>query len=127
MIDNIGSTILPPSLGTSDAGAMPAPGIAFEQVLEKATAMNQQSQVKTVREESRKLVAEAFIAPLLAKIREDNKAAAPFGPTSAEKRFGPMFDRAIADAMTRPDRFPMVEAVERSILQRMNGAAGGQR
>ena len=124
MIDNIGSTVLPPSMGSSNAGSVPAPQFSFEEVLEKTTDANRQ---KTLREESRKLVAEAFIAPLLAKIREDNKAAPPFGPTSAEKRFGPMFDRAIADSMTRPDRFPMVEAVERSLLARMNKTAGGEK
>ena len=57
--------------------------------------------------------------PLLAQIRENNKAAAPFGPTDGEKRFGPIFDQAVADSMSRPDRFPMVKAVERSILQRI--------
>lgn len=122
MIDNIGSTMLPPSISTPDSRSIPAPISSFEEVLEQATGADQR---KTLREESRKLVAEAFIAPLLAKIREDNKAAAPFGPTSTEKRFGPMFDRVIADAMTRPDRFPMIEAVERSMLARMNKGAGG--
>ena len=75
--------------------------------------------LKTVREQSRKLVAEAFIAPILAKVRETNQAAEPFGTTDVEKRFGPIFDRAVADAMVRPDRFPMVEAVERSMLRKM--------
>ena len=75
--------------------------------------------LETVREQSRKLVAEAFIAPILAKVRETNQAAEPFGTTDVEKRFGPIFDRAVADAMVRPDRFPMVEAVERSMLRKM--------
>lgn len=75
--------------------------------------------LKTVREQSRKLVAEAFIAPILAKVRETNQAAEPFGTTDVEKRFGPIFDRAVADAMVRPDRFPMVQAVERSMLRKI--------
>lgn len=78
-----------------------------------------QKQIATIREESRKLVAEAFIAPILAKIRENNQAAAPFGTTDAEKRFGPIYDRAVADSMSRPDRFPMVESVERYMLRRI--------
>ena len=78
-----------------------------------------EKQVETIREESRKLVAEAFITPILAKIRENNQAAAPFGTTDAEKRFGPIYDRAVADAMSRPDRFPMVESVERYMLRRI--------
>lgn len=78
-----------------------------------------EKQVETIREESRKLVAEAFITPILAKIRENNQAAAPFGTTDAEKRFGPIYDRAVADSMSRPDRFPMVESVERYMLRRI--------
>lgn len=78
-----------------------------------------------VRIEARKLVAEAFIAPMLAKIRSDNKAAAPFGPTQAEKRFGPMIDSAIADSMTRPDRFPLVKAIERSVMGKLSAQGGG--
>jgi hypothetical protein len=75
--------------------------------------------LETVREQAQKLVAEAFVAPILAKVRETNQAAAPFGTTDVEKRFGPIFDRAVADAMVRPDRFPMVKAVERSMLQKL--------
>ena len=124
MIDALGTTMMPPSAGAPNVGAPTAPELSFEQALEKATVSNRE---ETLREESRKLVAEAFIAPLLAKIRDDNKAAAPFGPTTAEKRFGPMLDRAIADSMTRPDRFPMIEAVERSLRNRMNEKPGGAR
>ena len=80
---------------------------------------NGEKQIATIREESRKLVAEAFIAPILAKIRENNQAAAPFGTTDTEKRFGPIYDRAVADSMSRPDRFPMVESVERYMLRRI--------
>jgi hypothetical protein len=75
--------------------------------------------LETVREQAQKLVAEAFVAPILAKVRDTNQAAAPFGTTDVEKRFGPIFDRAVADAMVRPDRFPMVKAVERSMLQKL--------
>ncbi len=96
---------------------------SFEEVL--SGTVEGASKLKTVREESRKLVAEAFITPLLAQIRENNKAAAPFGPSDGEKRFGPIFDQAVADSMSRPDRFPMVKAVERSILQRIEQAEQG--
>ena len=78
-----------------------------------------EQKLETVREQAQKLVAEAFVAPILAKVRDTNQAAAPFGTTDVEKRFGPIFDRAVADAMVRPDRFPMVKAVERSMLRKM--------
>lgn len=81
--------------------------------------------IATLKTESRKLVAESFIRPILARIRATNNAAPPFGPTTTEERFGPMIDQLVADAMTRPDRFPMVEAVERSMLLRMGIRQGG--
>ena len=93
---------------------------SFADLVERFSATETgEKQIATIREESRKLVAEAFITPILAKIRENNQAAAPFGTTDAEKRFGPIYDRAVADSMSRPDRFPMVESVERYMLQRI--------
>jgi hypothetical protein len=92
----------------------------FADLVERFSATEAgEKQVATIREESRKLVAEAFITPILAKIRENNQAAAPFGTTDAEKRFGPIYDRAVADSMSRPDSFPMVESVERYMLRRI--------
>ncbi len=93
---------------------------AFARRLEALLEQEQgEQQLAVVREQARKLVAEAFIAPILAKVRETNQAAEPFGTTDVENRFGPIFDRAVADAMVRPDRFPMVESVERSMLRKM--------
>ena len=118
-------TSIPVPTSLSLPGAMKPSGNerSFEDVMADTT--EGAAKLKTVREESRKLVAEAFITPLLAQIRENNKAAAPFGPTDGEKRFGPIFDQAVADSMSRPDRFPMVKAVERSILQRIELAEQG--
>ena len=100
-------------------GASRAPESFADMVARFSSTEKGQQQVETIREESRKLVAEAFITPILAKIRENNQAAAPFGTTDAEKRFGPIYDRAVADSMSRPDRFPMVESVERYMLRRI--------
>ena len=102
--------------GISAAGSSDAFAQRMQALLEQDGG---ERKLETVREQSRKLVAEAFIAPILAKVRETNQAAEPFGTTDVEKRFGPIFDRAVADAMVRPDRFPMVEAVERSMLRKM--------
>ena len=116
MIDQLPSISMPPALDVPKVG-IPLPGSpSFEEVLEEKRDGDVR---QTIREESRKLVAEAFIAPLLEQIREQNNAAAPFGPTDGEKRFGPLIDQAVADRMTHPDRFPMVKAVERSMLARM--------
>ena len=66
MIDSIGSTMLPPSAMKPAIDSVPSPTGSFEDALEKARA---DSDDKILHEEARKLVAEAFIAPLLAKIR----------------------------------------------------------
>ncbi|MCH2145680.1 MAG: hypothetical protein MK082_11140 [Phycisphaerales bacterium] len=122
MIDQLSSIAMPPALDVPKSG-LPLPGTAsFEEVLAEKQGHDQRA---TIREESRKLVAEAFIAPLLAKIREQNQAAAPFGTTDGEKRLGPIFDRAVADSMTDPERFPMVKAVERSMLDRLDALGQG--
>ena len=97
---------------------------SFSDVLASKTGIDE---AKIAKEESKKLVAEAFITPILAKIRATNKAAPPFGTTTAEERFGPMFDRIIADGMTRPESFPLVDAVEQAILKRAGVQQGGGR
>ena len=123
MINDIDSSKLMPAIM---AVPQPASGSPIEGSFENLLANRSgRDDVATVKEESRKLVAEAFITPVLAKIRATNHAAPPFGPTVAEERFGPMFDQIVADAMTRPDRFPMVEAVQRSMLARMGIRQGG--
>ena len=121
MIDSISSLGMPPAVPVTDI--VSAEGVpSFEEVLARGAGTDQK---ELIRNESRKLVAEAFIRPLLAQVRDQNNAAAPFGPTDAEKRFGPMIDQVVADSMTRPDRFPMVKAVERSMLARLEMTANG--
>jgi len=105
----------PPAIQGLDI--IPRDNTSFESLMGSEERIDQE---QVIRNESRKLVAEAFIRPLLAQIREQNNAAAPFGATDAEKRFGPMIDEAVADSMTRPDRFPMVKAVEREMLARLD-------
>ena len=116
------TSMLPPVSGISagaGASGAPEPSVFAKRVQALLEQDGGEQTLKTVREQAKKLVAEAFLAPILAKVRDTNQAAAPFGTTDVEKRFGPIFDRAVADAMVRPDRFPMVKAVERSMLRKM--------
>lgn len=69
------------------------------------------------------LVAQTFIAPLLAQLRETNKAAGPFGVSEAEKRLGPVFDERIATQVVRQARLPIVDQVEASLLRSQKAAA----
>jgi hypothetical protein len=76
---------------------------------------------KDAREKARSsaetLVAQTLITPILAQLRESNKAAGPFGTTDAEKRLGPVFDERIATQIVQQARLPIVDNVERSILK----------
>ena len=113
---------LPQSAITGQPGGSPD---LFARRLEKLLEQDGgERKLEAIREQSRKLVAEAFIAPILAKVRDTNQAAEPFGTSDVEKRFGPIFDRAVADAMVTPERFPMVESVERSMLRKMIPSEG---
>ena len=53
---------------------------------------------------ARQLVGQAFLVPLLKEVRESTSAQGMFAPGAAEKRFGPILDHQMADAlMTRLD------------------------
>lgn len=53
---------------------------------------------------ARQLVGQAFLVPLLKEVRESTSAHGIFAPGVAEKRFGPIIDHQMADAlMTRLD------------------------
>ena len=53
---------------------------------------------------ARQFVAQAFLVPLLKEVRESTSAHGMFAPGAAEKRFGPIVDHQMADAlMTRLD------------------------
>lgn len=81
------------------AGAASPPGDGEETRLEQARAS------------ARQLVSTAFIQPILEQARSNSMAAGPFAAGSAERRFGPMLDRILAEAATEASSFPLVDAV----------------
>ena len=48
---------------------------------------------------ARQLVGQAFLVPLLKEVRESTSAHGMFAPGAAEKRFGPIVDHQMADAL----------------------------
>lgn len=70
---------------------------------------------------ARRLVSDAFVEPLLREARESSQPGGMFAPGAGEKRFGHLVDRAMADRVVDAHRFDVVEAVERSLLQRVTG------
>ena len=62
-------------------------------------------------EAARTLVSEAFIKPVFAQLREGSLASEAFKPGVAEKRFRPLLDAALADAVVAKSGFGIVEVV----------------
>lgn len=68
-------------------------------------------------EAAQKLVASTLVEPILKQLRETNNAAAPFGPTEAEKQFGPILDGQIADRIVGAADFPLVERIKQDLMK----------
>ena len=67
---------------------------------------------------ARQLVGQAFLVPLLKEVRESTSAHGIFAPGAAEKRFGPIIDHQIADAlMTRLD-LDLIAKVRQDIVNK---------
>ncbi|MDZ4755304.1 MAG: hypothetical protein SGJ11_12530 [Phycisphaerae bacterium] len=75
---------------------------------------------RDARRSAEDLVATAFVMPVLAELRETNHAAAPFGPTDAEKRLGPVIDAHVAHSIVKRSRLDMVDRIESRILTEMS-------
>lgn len=81
-------------------------------------------------EAARTLVAEGFVKPIFAQLREGNMAADVFKPGVAEKRFRPLLDGMLAERVVSSTGFPAVEVAadrfERAILRRQSGGSTAQ-
>lgn len=79
-------------------------------------------------EAARTLVAEAFVKPVFAQLRDGGFAADGFKPGAGEKRFRPMLDAALSDKVVESSNFALVERVadrfERSIELKSHHSAG---
>ncbi|MEM7628292.1 MAG: hypothetical protein AAF356_02600 [Planctomycetota bacterium] len=76
------------------------------------------SSSQEAREAAESFVAEIFIKPLLASVRDQSNAPAPFAPTQAERQFGGMLDGVIAKDVVRASRLPIVDRLARDLLER---------
>lgn len=80
----------------------------FAAVLSRAS---QAPSASPSRDAAEKLVAVAFVQPVLAKMRESGSAAAPFQPNAAEKSFRGMMDSALAQKMVKSSRWSLVDRI----------------
>ena len=73
---------------------------------------------------AKRMMADAFLMPLLKELRESTAPEGIFAPGTGEKRFGTMYDQKIADRMLDSNNFPVAEALVdklRASFQRVAG------
>lgn len=79
------------------------------------------------REAATQFVASAFLMPVMKTLHDSPFAAGPFAPSSAEQRFAPMLDWQFADRIASAEKFPLVDAIVRRIMQHAADAEGVSR
>lgn len=83
-----------------------------------------------VREAAEQFVSTAFLMPLLEQARQDPFKSDLFHGGQGEEMFGQQLDQHYADTMVRGIDFPLVDAIERFVMnnatKRSMAAAGGQ-
>jgi len=87
--------------------------------LNPSVAQGKSVEAKELRagEAAQKLVASTLVEPILKQLRETNNAAAPFGPSEAEKQFGPILDGQIADRIVGAADFPLVDRIKQDLMK----------
>lgn len=79
------------------------------------------------RKAAEEFVSIAFVEPVLRSLRESNHAPEPFAPTEAEKTFGPLLDAEISKQIVAHERYGLVDAVARQLLNAGVESAGAFR
>lgn len=69
------------------------------------------------RDAARRLVSTTLVEPILKQARENNRAAAPFAPTQAEKQFGSLLDHRLANDIVSASNFPIVDRLAQDLLR----------
>ena len=67
---------------------------------------------------ARQLVAQAFLVPLLKEVRESTSAHGMFAPGAAEKRFGPIVDHQMADALMTKLDLDVVAKIRQDLINK---------
>lgn len=93
--------------------AIPDPRAAFFEALRGQTGDPEQE----ARTAAERFVANVFIEPVLKQMRESNNAAPPFGPTQADKQFGALLDRRVAEQVVRAGRFGIVDRITNDLMR----------
>ena len=118
---NLSSTSSVPSLAIGQSvsadSAVRGDPAAFATAL--ASEKSKYSEARTAAEQ---LVATTFVVPMLKRFRENNNAAAPFAPTSAEKSLRSLTDTTLAESIVHKSNWPLVEQLAQRMLSKSGGA-----
>lgn len=91
-------------------------GRRFSEIIGKGpTRPDSRKPEEQAREAAEQLLSVSFIQPVLKQVREMNDAPPPWGPTQAEKQFGPMLDAKLADQLIKAARLPIIERLSRDL------------
>lgn len=78
------------------------------------------------RDAAQQFVAQVFVQPVLKQLRDTNQAAAPFGPTDAEKTFRGQLDADLAQRIVRSTNWPLVDRLAQDMLVRSGQASAAR-
>ena len=67
---------------------------------------------------ARQFVGQAFLVPLLKEVRESTSAHGMFAPGAAEKRFGPIVDHQMADALMTKLDLDVVAKIRQDLINK---------
>jgi Rod binding domain-containing protein len=98
---------------------------SFESMLHRHSSDGRamKTREEQAEEAARQLVATTFIQPLLEQLNEPTlMSGGPFMPGDAERRFAPLLQQHLADRIVEAGRFPLADAVKRSLLAKSHGA-----
>lgn len=95
-----------------------SPAGGFGAALRRARSAAAGGTPEAARSAAEEFVAMTLVQPILAQMRAQNSAAAPFGPGEAERAFAPLWDAEIAARITKAENFGVVDAVARKLLER---------
>ena len=114
--------------GRTDRGEAAPDQAAFLRGMVRELGGDPDSAEATTREgivsvAARRLVADAFVEPMLREAREAAQPTGIFAPGAGEKRFSHLVDRAMADRIVDGHRFGLVDALERSLQRQVTGLA----
>ncbi len=117
---HISPTIIeaPGGAGKLSQPAMERTDEQFTSVLARMSADGSRTREEAARHAAEEFVGITLVQPILSMLREQGDAAPPFAAGPGEKAFGPLLDAEFALRITRANRFGLVDAVARKLLDK---------